>query len=192
MSDKIKITEHEVAKRIEVASNLGNIMLAKLLENIHKPNWNCHTIFYLSSRLKDEVKELEDSILVNNKSASTYENIRRECGDVANFTAMILDHIIQGLDVCGDSSKTASVLDKCNLVYIFQKNIEVNLLRNTHKGDWSNIPFMFFVEKIKKLVKSIEIFINYADNEKVNHSIIDMGVEIGTIVAIIADNAKYN
>ncbi|MCK5611299.1 hypothetical protein KAR91_56035 [Candidatus Pacearchaeota archaeon] len=46
---------------------------------------NCSTE-WLIKRLKEEVKELEGAI-----NEGDIENAKRECGDVANFAAFILD-----------------------------------------------------------------------------------------------------
>ena len=73
--------------RIEVAS--FSVLMEKVLkENDHKDHFSRFSIGWLLSRLKDEVKELEEAF--DNCDACS---VRKEAVDVANFAMMISSNI---------------------------------------------------------------------------------------------------
>lgn len=79
-------------------------MEKKLKENDYKGGWKkCH-IWWLVNKLKDEVKELEDTIekAFEEKDELTEisEDVISECADIANYSMMIADNI-SALRQCG-------------------------------------------------------------------------------------------
>lgn len=80
-----------------LVSLLGTEMLKKLKANRHKferGNWLTLSREKLLALLEDECDELHTAAHPWDSSASA-EEIAAECGDVANFVAMILDHVLQ-------------------------------------------------------------------------------------------------
>lgn len=63
-------------------------MVEKLDENNHKGTWKDLTFNKLLDLLDDEVSELEDEVSELNPN---YENIIKECADVANFAMMVAE-----------------------------------------------------------------------------------------------------
>ena len=62
-------------------------MQKKLNENSHKGGWGNCLFIYLLNRLEEEVAELRDAMVSNQKR----EVVIAECADVANFAMMITD-----------------------------------------------------------------------------------------------------
>lgn len=69
-------------------------MVKKLDENNHKGAWKDLTFNKLLDMLDDEVSELEDEIYELNPN---YDNIIKECADVANFAMMIAERAKAGI-----------------------------------------------------------------------------------------------
>ena len=86
------MAEHEDIKRLTMG--LSNEMIPKLATNIHKGGWNEMTQQQILDRIKDEVIELETSI--NNNEGD--EAVKKECADIANFCAMMIDNINRELN----------------------------------------------------------------------------------------------
>ena len=76
----------------KLVSDFADDMIFKLRRNQHKKHWDTVTNKWLLERLKEEVKELEEALLLNND-----EDVRLECADVANFAAMIADNRRNGI-----------------------------------------------------------------------------------------------
>lgn len=88
--------------RIEL-QRFSEIMEQKLQENDHKGHWKGCNLGYLTRRLKEEVRELEEKISLYKQDiamggrsvgeglglAPTPQTIHEEAADVANFAMMI-------------------------------------------------------------------------------------------------------
>ena len=97
--------EVERLREVKVRPQLlwfSEIMETKLKKNDNKGGWDNCEIDWLISRLKEEVKEIEDAWLIKKndfgRSAGegfllcpSSEDIQNECADVANFAMMIAD-----------------------------------------------------------------------------------------------------
>lgn len=74
----------------ELISKLNYQMRLKLHQNSHKPHWLSKSVEGLQQRLRQEVVELKLSLIDGD-----LDNARKECGDIANFCAFIIDKIDQ-------------------------------------------------------------------------------------------------
>lgn len=73
----------------------SQVMREKLSENLHKSGWHDSSTAYLIGRLKEELVELEESLIkldAENNEVNRWES-SLECADVANFAMMIADNL---------------------------------------------------------------------------------------------------
>lgn len=82
--------------RQRIVDQLQKYMLEKLEENQHKgDDWKKDSWEELRNRLDEEIGELLDGLFyLEQGHDSLLENTLRECGDVANIVAMILDKLL--------------------------------------------------------------------------------------------------
>lgn len=79
-------SNREIRKPVE---NFARAMENKLRKNNHKQHWSECSTDYLLHRLRGEVMELEEAIF----EGKSYEEIKDECTDVANFAMFIYDNL---------------------------------------------------------------------------------------------------
>jgi hypothetical protein len=76
-----------------LVQGLSDIMREKLRENRHKGHWAGSAPYWLITRLREEVVELEREFMLgaaNPEELDIYA-IGRECADIACFAAMVAD-----------------------------------------------------------------------------------------------------
>lgn len=82
---------------LRIVRQLSLVMLEKLEANRHKDMWSGETYANLVELLQAEVIELDQALAhfidPMSKRGVTAEDVIRECADVANFAAMIVDVI---------------------------------------------------------------------------------------------------
>ena len=74
-----------------IVSQLADAMRGKLLENCYKPSWQEAKAETLLGLLISEVMELQGAV-----ESGSVSDVYRECADVANYAAMIVDNAMRG------------------------------------------------------------------------------------------------
>lgn len=76
-------------KRREAVERFADEMERRLQANDHKGGWQSERKGYLLSRLREEVEELYDAMVVSEADGA---GVTAEAADVANFAMMIADN----------------------------------------------------------------------------------------------------